>query len=76
MKYDNTEFKPASKDEIKLITKTLLRKIAKETPSFLFGYLEYKSNNMKLRTFYKIYYEHRFKKANYILKLYILTFYS
>ena len=27
---------------------------------------------MKLRTFYKIYYEHRFKKANYILKLYIL----
>ena len=28
---------------------------------------------MKLRTFYKIYYEHRFKKANHILKLYILT---
>ena len=27
---------------------------------------------MKLRTFYKIYYEHRFKKANNILKLYIL----
>ena len=27
---------------------------------------------MKLRTFYKIYYEHRFKKANHILKLYIL----
>ena len=27
---------------------------------------------MKLRTFYKIYYEHRFKKANLILKLYIL----
>ena len=28
---------------------------------------------MKLRTFYKIYYEHRFKKANHILKLYILV---
>ncbi len=28
---------------------------------------------MKLRTFYKIYYEHRFKKANCILKLYILA---
>ena len=27
---------------------------------------------MKLRTFYKIFYEHRFKKANYILKFYIL----
>ena len=27
---------------------------------------------MKLRTFYKIYYEHRFKKANHVLKLYIL----
>ena len=27
---------------------------------------------MKLRTFYKIYYEHRFKKANCILKLYLL----
>ena len=27
---------------------------------------------MKLRTFYKIYYEHRYKKANHILKLYIL----
>ena len=27
---------------------------------------------MKLRTFYKIYYEHRYKKANLILKLYIL----
>ena len=27
---------------------------------------------MKLRTFYKIYYEHRFKKANNILKFYIL----
>ena len=27
---------------------------------------------MKLRTFYKIYYEHRFKKANHILKFYIL----
>ena len=27
---------------------------------------------MKLRTFYKIYYEHRFKKANHILKLYII----
>ena len=27
---------------------------------------------MKLRTFYKIYYEHRFNKANHILKLYIL----
>ena len=27
---------------------------------------------MKLRTFYRIFYEHRFKKANYILKFYIL----
>jgi len=27
---------------------------------------------MKLRTFYKIFYEHRFKKANYILKFYII----
>lgn len=27
---------------------------------------------MKLRTFYKIYYEHRFQKANFILKFYIL----
>ncbi len=27
---------------------------------------------MKLRTFYKIYYEHRLKKANHILKFYIL----
>ena len=27
---------------------------------------------MKLRTFYKIYYEHRFKKANHILRFYIL----
>lgn len=27
---------------------------------------------MKLRTFYKIFYEHRFKKANYILKSYII----
>ncbi|WP_440938506.1 hypothetical protein [Candidatus Pelagibacter sp.] len=27
---------------------------------------------MKLRTFYKIYYEHRYKKANHILKFYIL----
>ncbi|WP_099340705.1 hypothetical protein [Candidatus Fonsibacter ubiquis] len=27
---------------------------------------------MKLRTFYKIYYEHRFKKANFILKFYII----
>ena len=28
---------------------------------------------MKLRTFYKIYYEHRYKKANHILKFYILV---
>ncbi len=28
---------------------------------------------MKLRTFYKIFYEHRFKKANYILKFYIIS---
>ena len=27
---------------------------------------------MKLRTFYKIFYEHRFKKANYILRFYII----
>lgn len=27
---------------------------------------------MKLKTFYKIYYEHRFKKANFILKFYII----
>ena len=27
---------------------------------------------MKLRTFYRIFYEHRFKKANYILKFYII----
>ena len=27
---------------------------------------------MKLRTFYKIFYEHRFKKANFILKFYII----
>lgn len=27
---------------------------------------------MKLKTFYKIYYEHRFKKANFFLKIYLL----
>ena len=30
---------------------------------------------MKIETFYKIYYEHRFKKSSIILKIYILIFF-